>query len=127
MKLWGIVSPIVNAFERKGTVAESVSPLGACFWLNETQKERVRKFEEERNALVYHVIHHTAIFGGTDKFELEEYLYVSDYPEEWEYDREDIHGGKLLVYSNNLSAPDLSELGYIGIKRTPAGGLARVY
>lgn len=127
MKLWGIFSPIVRAFETKGTVAESVPPLGACFWLNDAQKERVRMFEEEHNALVYHVIHHTAIFGGTDKFELEEYLYVSDYPEEWEYDREDNHGGTQLVYSNNLTAPECSELGYIGIKRTPAGGLIRVY
>ena len=89
MKLWGIFSPIVRAFETKGTLAESVPPIGACFWLNEAQKERVKKFEEEHNALVYHVIHHTAIFGGTD--------------------------------------PECSELGYIGIKRTPAAGLARVW
>lgn len=127
MKLWGIFSPIVRAFETKGTVAESVPPMGACFWLNEAQKERVKKFEEGHNALVYHVIHHTATFGGTDKFELEEYLYVSDYPEEWDCDREGISEGNQLVYSNNLTAPDCSELGYIGIKRTCAGGLVRVW
>lgn len=132
MKLWGIFPPIVRAFETKGTVAESVPPLGACFWLNDAQKERVRQFEEEHKALVYHVIHHTAIFGGTDKFELEEYLYVSDYPEEWEDDRYDIstspfEDGKPLVYCNNLTAPDCSEFGTIGIKKTPAGGLARVW
>jgi len=127
MKLWGIFSPIVRAFETKGTVAESTPPFGACFWLNDAQKERVRQFEQEHNALVYHVIHHTAIFGGTDKFELEEYLYVSKYPEEWAYDRAHIEEGQQLVYSYNLTAPECSELGYIGIKRTPAGGLARVW
>lgn len=127
MKLWGIFPPIVRAFETKGTVAESTPPFGACFWLNDAQKERVRQFEEEHKALVYHVIHHTAIFGGTDKFELEEYLYVSDYPEEWGFDHEGIREGNQVVYCNNLTAPDCSELGTIGIKKTPAGGLARVW
>lgn len=127
MKLWGIHSPITQAFENKSLVAESVPPIGACYWLNEAQKERVKKFEEEHNALVYHVIHHTAIFGGTDKFELEEYLYVSKYPEEWAYDRAHIEEGQQLVYSYNLTAPECSELGYIGIKRTPAAGLARIW
>lgn len=128
MKLWGIAPLIVNAFERKGKVAESVPPICGCYFNDDKeQKERIRKFETERNALVYHIIHHRSIFGKNDKYEIEEYLYVSDYPEEWAYDREGISEGNQLVYCNNLTAPDLSELGYIGIKRTPAGGLDRVY
>lgn len=123
MKLWGIHSPIITAFEKEDKVAESVPPLGACYWLNDEQKERVRKFEEEHNgALVYHVIHSYAEFG-----ECENYLYVSDYPEEWEYDREVIKSGQQLVYAENLTEPQFSELGSIGIERTPAAGLARIW
>lgn len=122
MKKWGIYPPTIKQFENENLVSESAPPFGACFWLNDEQKERVRRFEETHNALVYHVIHSYATFG-----ELESYLYVSDYKEEWEYDRDDIEAGQQVVYVENLDAPQCSELGSIGIKRTIAAGLVRVW
>ncbi len=122
MKLWGIYSPIVKQFKNEGIVSESAPPLGACYWLNEEQINRVREFESQNDALVYHVIHSFTNIG-----EMENYLYVSDYPEEWEIDREDIKAGLQFAYVYNIDAPDCSEFGCIGIERTPAAGLSRVW
>ena len=89
MKMWGIYLPTCMQFEKEDLVSESAPPLGACFWLDAEQLARVRAFEEKYDALVYHVIHCFTTFG-----ELENYLYVSDHPEEWEDDRNDIKSGQ---------------------------------
>jgi hypothetical protein len=122
MKLWGIYPPIIKQFQEEGLVSESAPPLGACFWLNDEQKERVSQFEVENNALVYHVIH-----SYTNMGEMENYLFVSDYSEEWPMDREDLAAGQQLAYVFNKDMPDCSELGAIGIERTPAEGLRRTW
>lgn len=122
MKAWGIFAPIVKQFEKEDLVSESAPPLGACFWLNEEQLARVREFEEQNNALVYHVIHSYTNIG-----EMESYLFVSDYPEEWEMDRQDIGEGSQLVYVVNKDAPDCSEFGSTGIALTAAAGLRRTW
>ena len=69
MKLWGIYAPIRKQFEKEDLVSESAPPLGACYWLDETQRKRVAEFEEKNNALVYHVIHSYTSLG-----EMESYL-----------------------------------------------------
>ena len=122
MKMWGIFPHTIKQFEKDNLVSESAPPLGACFWLNDEQLARVRQFEKENNALVYHVIHSYTSIG-----EMESYLFVSDYPEEWEIDREDIKTGQQLVYVYNHDAPDCSEFGSIGIRRTAAAGLQRIW
>lgn len=122
MKMWGIYGPVIEQFDKKGIVSESAPPLGACFWLNDEQLARVREFEKEYDAVVYHVIHSYTSIG-----EMESYLYVSNYPEEWEMDREDIKMGQQLVYVYNYDDPEFSELGSIGIRRTAAGGLQRMW
>ena len=83
---------------------------------------RVHEFEERNNALVYHVIHSFTTIG-----EMESFLYVSDYPEEWERDRADIKDGQQLVYVFNKDMPDCSEFGSIGVSRTAAAGLRRTW
>lgn len=122
MKLWGIFSPIVTQFEKEDLVSESAPPFGACFHLDKDQLARVREFESRYNALVYHVIHSYTNIG-----ELENYLYVSDYPEEWEQDRADINNGQQLVYVHNKDALECSEFGSIGITITNAAGLRRTW
>lgn len=76
MKLWGIYPPIIKCFEQEGIVSESAPPLGTCSQLEGEQLERVRKFEENYNAVVYHVIHSFTNIG-----ELESYLFVSGCPD----------------------------------------------
>lgn len=122
MRAWGICPPIVKQFEKEDLVSESAPPLGACYWLNEEQLARVHEFEEKNNALVYHVIHSFTNIG-----EMESYLFVSDYPEEWEIDRSDIKDGQQLAYVYNHDMPDCSEFGSIGVVITGAAGLRRTW
>lgn len=122
MKMWGIYLSSCTQFEKEDLVSESAPPLGACFWLDAEQLARVRAFEEKYDALVYHVIHCFTTFG-----ELKNYLYVSDHPEEWEDDRNDIKSGQQLVYVVNKDMPDCSEFGSIGIAVTAAAGLRRTW
>lgn len=123
MKEYGVFSLTIKDFEKDGLVSESAPPIGACFWLSDEQKERVRKFEEEHNALVYHVIHCYMENVG----EVECYLFVSDYPEEWGLDRANIVSHKAFAYVYNCDMPLYSEFGDIGIKLSPAAGLARIW
>ncbi len=122
MKAWGIYPPTIRQFEQQNLISESAPPLGACFWVEGEQLQRVRDFEKRQNALVYHVIHSYTNIG-----ELESYLYVSDYPEEWDMDREDIKEGQQIAYVYNHDMPDCSELGAIGVELTLAAGLRRTW
>lgn len=112
----------IRQFEKENLISESAPPFGACFWLNEAQRERVRQLESKYNILVYHVIHSFTTIG-----EMESYLYVSDRPKEWEDDRADLKTGTTVVYVYNCDDPELSEFGYIGIRLTPAAGLERTW
>lgn len=122
MKEWGIFPQTIKQFENEGLVSESAPPFGACYWIEGEQLDRVREFEKENNALVYHVIHSYTNIG-----EMEAYLYVSNYEEEWEYDHADIKEGQQLCYVYNHDMTDCSEFGTIGVKLTPAAGLVRVW
>lgn len=122
MKMWGIDPRIVDDFRKKDLVSSSEPPLGACFWLTDEQKERVRSFEEEYGALVYHVIH-----SYTDIGEMESYLYVGNYPEEWEMDHEYISEQCSMAYVYNKTYPEYSEIGGIGVRLTAAAGLERTH
>ena len=120
MKEWGIFAPTIEQFEKQGKLSESAPPFGACYWVEGEQLDRIREFEEDNDALVYFVIHSYTNIG-----EMESYLYVSNYVDEWKYDHEDIKEGRQLCYVYNHNMPECSEFGTIGIKRTPAAGLVR--
>lgn len=122
MKLLGLFAPIIKQFAEEDLVSESVSPLYACYWINDEQRARVQEFEKEYGALVYHIIH-----SYTSAGEMESYLYVCDSPEEWEMDIEDIQDGRQLVYVYNNIDPEFSEFGSIGIQLTPSAGLKRIW
>lgn len=122
MKKIGIFSETIKQFEKEDLVSQSLSPAGACFWIEGEQLERVRAFEKEYNALVYFVIHSYTTIG-----EMESYFYVSDYEEEWETDRQDLDSSSALVCVYNRDMPECSEFGSIGFVLTPAAGLRRTW
>lgn len=122
MKLSGVFGPTIKQFEKEDYISISEPPFGAFYWAEGEDLKRISEFEEQNNALVYLVVRSYTTIGKMDS-----YLYVSDYPEEWEQDREDIKEGQPLVYVYNHDMPDCSEFGCIGIARTPAAGLRRTW
>jgi hypothetical protein len=119
MKSLGVFLETIRQF-KGGQVSYSEPPLGANYWLDDEQKEIVKKFEEEHNALVYFVTRSYTEFGKLDSL-----LYISDYEEEWEMDREDIQDGYALAYVYNYDIPEYSEFGSIAVQNR-FGGLVRV-
>lgn len=109
---------IIKEFEKENVVNMSENG-GFLYWLNDEQKEIVSEFEQEYDALVYHVIHNFTEFG-----ELLTFFYVSDDDEEWEYDRADLKEGYACTYVKNLTDDMCSEFGSVCF-RPQFGGLVR--
>ena len=122
MKLLGIFPETIKQFDRDWKVSISEPPLGAFYWAEGWDLDRIEQFEEDHDALVYLVIRSYTTHGKMD-----DYLYVSKYEEEWEQDREDLKNGMPLAYTFNFDDPQLSEIGYIVIEKTMAGGLTRTW
>ena len=118
MKLLSLYPNIIREFEKDGIVNMSENG-GYLYWLDDEQREYVSDFEEEYNALVYHVIHNYTEVG-----EMLTFLYVSDDEDEWGYDRDDLKAGYACAYVKNLDEDAFSEFGSVGIK-PEFGGLIR--
>lgn len=112
---------VVNEFEKENLVYYS-DPMGILYWVDNNPEyvKLIKEFEEKYNAYVYHCILSHTQFG-----ELLSMLYVSDYEEEWEDDRQDLKDGYPYAYVSNITDPWCSEIGGIGIKEQ-WGGLVRV-
>lgn len=120
MKMLDLYNPYIKAFENKDEIFLSEMTGGVYEISNENElKVKIKEFEAENNALVYHVIRTL-----TDLGELYSFLYVSDYEEEWELDHVDIKAGYALVYVWNKDNKWGSEFGNIGV-RGKGGGIVR--
>lgn len=120
MRKMGVFEQTVKQFENDDLVSVSEQPFGAFYWLNDTEKEMVRKFEEKHNALVYLVVRTNTTMGLMDSL-----LFVSDYQEEWEMDMEDLDFNIVMAYVVNHDDLLCSEFGSIGWKLTSAAGIIR--
>lgn len=121
MKALGLFKPCINVFAKYDEV-QLTEPNGGLYEFSDNAEliTKVKEFEEEYHALVYHVIHTYTQFG-----ELYNLLYVSDYEEEWEYDNENAKEGYVVAYVWNKSDDFCSEIGGI-VVREFIGGLVRV-
>ena len=118
MKRLGIPPEIVRQFEQDSSISVSEPPVGAFCWAEGEDLQHIRNFEADYHALVYVVIRSYTPIGKIDSC-----LYVSNYPEEWEYERRLLDKNTPSVYVYNHNAPECSELGEIGICRTIEGRL----
>ncbi len=122
MKNWGIFNQTIRQFEKEDLVSISEPPFGAFYWVEGKELERMKQFEEENNALVYCIVRAYTTFGKMDA-----YLYVSDYKEEWEMDRADQKEWRQFAYVVNWDMPYCSEFGRVGLQKTCAAGLKRIW
>lgn len=98
------------------TFGEKKRAFGILYWLNDEEKQKVKDFEDEHGALVYHVIKNLTEFGEQLSF-----LYVSKYKEEWDVDKQEMKDGVAMAY---VTDGWCGEIGRIGFKES-GGGLIR--
>lgn len=124
MKKLNIHENAINEFrdEDKLNLSEPAfgNRVGVLFWLNQDEEKMVRKWEAETGNLVYHVIKNRLREIGL----CYSFLYVSQDPEEWALDNEDLDEGIQVVYVKNADDDGGSEYGSIGIKGA-GGGVVR--
>lgn len=104
--------------KKEGVVNKSVG--GMLFWLSEEEEKMIQGWQENTGALVYHVIPNKTDFG-----ELLTLLYVSKHEDEWDADKADLKENVAIAYVMNLTVPEFSEYGSVGLERF-MGGLKRI-
>lgn len=122
LKKMRVHEEVIAQFEKENLINMSEPPFGACYWPSDDELAMIREFEQEHNAVVFHVVRSFMEFGVCDC-----YLFVSDYEEEWEQEDEYTKRGSAFVYVYNHDEPAFSEFGSVGIELTPAGGLMRTW
>ena len=119
MKILRLHNNVIREFGRKDRQLNKSENGGILYWLDESEQQKVKEFEEEYGFVVYHVIHHFAEFG-----ECYCYLYVNSDETLWEEDRQGLEDGYVFAYVYNKDDDFCSEFGSIGI-RPQFGGLVR--
>lgn len=125
MKELGLFAPCIKAFKSRDEVQFSEQTGGLYeFSADRELTAKVQEFERKNNALVYHVIHTPMRLDG-EAMDMYNFLYVSDYQEEWEVDNADIKEGYVFAYVWNKTIDYFSEFGSIAVKGM-FGGLVRI-
>ena len=120
MKALDLYKSYITLFEKDNQIFMS-EMTGGVYEFNDNEElvAKVKEFETEYDALVYHVIRTMTKFG-----ELYNFLYVSKYEEEWEMDNADISTGYAMAYVWNKTDEWCSEFGSIGVQGK-FGGIVR--
>jgi hypothetical protein len=120
MKMLRMMSTPVHEFAKYGRLNMS-ERMGMLYELNEEQQKIVDEFEEENDAVVYHVIKSNTSIGVMYSL-----LFVSRHEDDWENDISDIENGCILAYVCNTNDGWCSEFGSIGVAPS-FGGLIRTW
>ena len=120
MMMLDLFEVAIMQFSEDETINISEPPMGILYWPEEQECEEIKQWEQEHNAMVYHVIRSFTNIGTLDA-----YLYVSDYEEDWPRERELLKKGYSYAYVVNRETPEFSEFGAITFRLTISGGLER--
>ena len=95
---------------------------GILYYISNSEEltNTIKEFEDKHQAKVYHAILTPLTYGWMLSL-----LYVSQYTEEWQRDRNELSEGLPLAYCMNLDDSTTSEFGTIQIERSN-GGITRV-
>ncbi len=121
MQKLGIYKPYIKGFKDSDKVCFFENFGGFWAYQEPDLMEKIKEFEEEYNCLVYAVTHEYLAFG-----ECYDFIYMSDYEEEWEDTLVAIGSNKFYVcaYVWNKTDDDCSEFGSIGVQSF-GGGIKR--
>ena len=121
LKEMGVFSPYIEAFEKKDVVTMFERYAGFWAYQYPELQEKIKRFEEHYNCVVYAVTHEIFEFGECYTF-----LIVTPYKEEWEELIENVEGTYYnYAYVWNKDCDWCSEFGTVGIK-AGLGGLRRI-
>jgi len=121
MKTLGIRTEFIKLFEQENCPSISMPPYGILSRPNADELQHVREYENSRNVMVYFVIR-----SYMDEGKMDNYLYVSDFINDWALERKSLKSGEPLCYAYNYDIPPYSDTGRILIERAPAGGFCRI-
>lgn len=110
MKLLKLYSVLLEDFE-DGKISYSEGEFGRLYRVKRKVEEVIQKFENRTGYLVYHVINNDTSIGHMLTL-----LYVSTEMDEWAVDKRDLQEGCPLAYVENITYPDCSEFGSVGVK-----------
>ena len=122
MTLLGMSQRVIQEFMENGRISITGTP-GCCGYVEGEDLNRILDFEKKHDVLVYVVIHDKdSNIGTTDS-----YLFVSNYDNEWEAERDNLQNGGAWAYVYNRTMPLYSELGAIGVGKMQCGALVRTW
>lgn len=104
-----------------GYVMVAEPPTGEMRNITEKEKEEIATFEDKHNAIVYMIVRSYTNFG-----QLDSWLFISDYPEEWAMEDAAIKDGIVFSWTINRDIPEFSDMGSIAYKKVD-GGVVRVF
>ena len=116
-----IYKPYIKGFKDSNNVCFFEGFGGYWAWQEPELMAKIKEFEEKYNTLVYAVTHEYTDFG-----ECYDFLYISDYEDDWEYMfSKEGTTFYVVAYVWNKDVEWCSEFGTIGI-RSFGGGIKRV-
>lgn len=118
-----IYKPYINGFKAKAQKVCFFENF-AGFWVYQEPEieAKMKEIEQEYGYIVYAITHEYTAFG-----ECYDFLLVSKYDEEWDYELEQVQAGTFYAFAYVWNRTDewCSELGTIGVK-SYGGGITRV-
>lgn len=122
LKQLDIYKPYLQRFEKSNKICYFENFGGFWTYQEPELDKKIKEFEKEHNCLVYAVTHEYLEFG-----ECYDFLYISDYEEEWDDMIMDIGSNKFYVFAYVWNKDDAycSEFGSIGI-HSFGGGIKRI-
>ncbi len=121
LKTMNIFKPYIDGFKENDQVCFYENYAGFWVYQEPEIEKKMREIEQKYNCKVYAITHEYTNFG-----ELYDFLFVSDYPDEWEYliySQGNMH--TILAYVWNIDDDCCSELGSITVKSF-GGGIKRI-
>lgn len=122
LKLLNIDPAVFSKFEESGEVYTCSCVTGEPRPTEDFVKTTIRQLEQQYGFLVYLNVRSETYFGTIDNL-----FFVGKYDEEWEMEITDLEDGYALVYAQNWSYPENSEMGSIAFRRTDNSGILRAH
>ena len=122
LKLLGIAQYTIRKFEETGEVSTCSCVTGEPQPTEDFVKTMIHQLEQQYGFLVFLNVRSETYFGTIDNL-----FFVGKYDEEWKMSLDDLKDGYALVYAQNWSYPENSEMGSIAFYRTDNGGILRAH